>query len=202
MHFPDDAAKREVFIAKLWSGFYPIYEKTGAGKPMPRSVLLSVMQTAVAIPLLGDELADRHYKGLVAGEQLRWLFALAQTEPKKLAAWNTAARLVEWQSGKSRAYLYDARRVFLPVIHLWAAFILRDRRFYGDEPRGYTAIDDLHTFIAEAMALLQWGMQFRLPRKTAEPPLNRQTVDSGLRRRTGRRPPLGPGGRAMGGSDR
>jgi hypothetical protein len=175
MHFPDDAAKREVFIAKLWSGFYPIYEKTG-GEPLPRSVLLSVMETAVAIPLQRDELADRHYKGLAAGEQLRWLFALAQTKPK-LAAWNTAARLVEWQSGKSRAYLYDARRVFLPVIHLWATFILRDRRFYGDESRGYTAIDDLHTFIAEAMALLQWGMQFKLPRETAEPPLNRQTVD-------------------------
>jgi hypothetical protein len=175
MHFPDDAAKREVFIAKLWSVFYPIYEKTG-GEPMPRSVLLSVMETAVTIPLQRDELVDRHYKGLAAGEQLRWLFALAQTEPK-LAAWNTAARLVEWQSEKSRAYLYDARRVFLPVIHLWAAFILRDRRFYGDESRGYTAIDDLHTFIAEAMALLQWGMQFRLPRKTAKPPLNRQTVD-------------------------
>ena len=119
---------------------------------------------------------DRHYKGLAAGEQLRWLFALAQTEPK-LAAWNTAARLVEWQSEKSRAYLYDARRVFLPVIHLWAAFILRDRRFYGDESRGYTAIDDLHTFIAEAMALLQWGTRFKLARKKVKPTLNHQTVD-------------------------
>jgi hypothetical protein len=176
MHFPEDEARRRTYIAKLWSGFTPIYEKTGAGKPMPRSVLLSVMEAAVAIPLQRDELADRHYKGLAAGEQLRLLFALAQTEPKR-ASWNAAARLVEWQTQKSRAYLYEARGLFLPVIHLWAAFILRDQRFYGDESRGYTAIDDLHTFIAEAMALLQWGTRFKLAREKAEPPLNHQTVD-------------------------
>ena len=175
MHFPDDAAKRQAYLAKLWSGFYPAYEEAGAGELVPRSVFLSVM-AAVAADVDRDEIADRRYKGLAAGEQLKVLFALAQTEPKR-ASWNAAARLAEWNSGKSRAYLYDARREFLPVIHLWAAFILRDQRFYGDESRGYTAIDDLHTFIAEAMALLQWGMHFKLPRKKAEPTLALQTVD-------------------------
>jgi hypothetical protein len=176
MHFPDDAAKRQAYCAKLWSGFYPAYEEAGAGELMPRSVLLSVMKAAAATDVYRDEIADRRYKGLAAGEQLKVVFALAQTEPE-LAAWNAAARLVEWNTGKSRAYLYDARSVFLPVIHLWAAFILRDQRFCGDESRGYTAVDDLHTFIAEAMALLQWGMQFKLPRKKAKPTLTRQTVD-------------------------
>jgi hypothetical protein len=119
---------------------------------------------------------NRRYKGLAAGEQLRLLFAIAQTEPKR-ASWNAAAQLVERQTGKSRAYLYEARHAFLPVIHLWAAYILRDRRFLADESRDYKAIDDLQMFIAEAMALLQWGTHFRLGRKKAEPPLNRQKVD-------------------------
>ena len=44
MHFPDDAAKRQAYRAKLWSGFYPAYEEAGAGELMPRSVLLSVME--------------------------------------------------------------------------------------------------------------------------------------------------------------
>jgi hypothetical protein len=176
MHFPDDAAKRQAYLAKHWSRFYPAYEEAGAGELVPRSVFLSVMKAAAATDIDRDELADRHYKGLAAGEQLRLLFALAQTEPE-LASWNTAARLVEWQSRKSRAYLYDARRVFLPVIHLWAAFIMRDQRCHADEARGYRAIDDLYMFIAEAMALLEWGVHFRLPRKRAEPTLNRQTMD-------------------------
>jgi hypothetical protein len=176
MHFPEDEAKRRAFVAALWSGFYPIYERTEAGELVPRSVLLSIMEAAEATPVERAEIADRRYKGLAAGEQLKVLFAIAQTEPK-FAAWNTAARLVEWQTGKSRSYLYEARSVFLPVIHLWATFILRDQRFYGDESRGYSAIDDLHTFITEAMALLQWSMDFKLPRKKAKPTLTLQTAD-------------------------
>ena len=49
--------------------------------------------------------------------------------------------------------MYDGR-AFLPVIHLWAAFILRDQRCHADEACGYRAIDDLYMFISEAMALL------------------------------------------------
>jgi hypothetical protein len=176
IHFPDDEAKRRAYIAGLWLGFYPKYEKAGRGEAVPRSVLLSVMEAASATTVERDEIADRRYKGLAAGEQLRVLFAIAQTEPK-LASWNAAARLVGRQTGKSRAYLYEARHAFLPVIHLWAAYILRDRRFLADESRDYKAIDDLQMFIAEAMALLQWGTHFRLGRKKAEPPLNRQKVD-------------------------
>ena len=78
---------------------------------------------------------------------------------------------------ENRSYLYNARKVFLPVIHLWAAFILRDQQFHDDGSGGYRTIDDLHVFIAEAMALLQWSMNFKLPRKKSKPTLRRQTVD-------------------------
>jgi hypothetical protein len=176
MHFPDDQAKRQAYIAGLWSGFYPIYEKAGLGEPVPRSVLLSVMETAAATAVERDEIAVRRHKGLAAGEQLKVLFAIAQIGSKH-ASWNAAARLVEWQTKKSRAYLYEARLVFLPVSHLWAAYILRDRRFHADEARDYRAIDDVQIFITEAMALLQCGTHFRLGREQAEPTLNRQKVD-------------------------
>ena len=176
MLFPDDEAKRRAFIAGLWLGFCPIYERAGAGEPMPRSVLISVMEAAAATAVEREEISDRRYKGLAAGDLLKVLLAIAQTEPK-LASWNAAARLLQWQTRKSRAYLYETRRVFLPVIHLWAAYILRDQRLHADESREYRAIDDVQIFIAEAMALLQWGTRFKLGRKKAEPTLNRQKVD-------------------------
>jgi hypothetical protein len=176
MLFPDNEAKRRAFVAGLWLGFYPAYEKSGTGEAVPRSVLLSVMEAAAARAVERDEIADRRYRGLAAGDQLKVLYALAQTHSRR-ASWNTAARLVEWQSGKCRAYLYRAHSAFLPVIHLWAAFILRDQRCHADEARGYTAIDDLQMFIVEAMALLQWAAGFKLDRKKAEPTLNPQTVE-------------------------
>jgi hypothetical protein len=176
MLFPDNEPARRAFIATCWLGFYPKYEKSGSGEPMARSVLLSVMEDAAAMAITPDEIATRLHKGLAAGEQLKVLFALAQTAPAR-ASWNAATRLVERQTKKGRSYLYDARRAFLPVIHLWAAFILRDQRCHADETCGYRAIDDLHIFISEAMALLQWSTNFRLTRKKAEPTLNRQTMD-------------------------
>jgi hypothetical protein len=77
MHFPDDEAARRAFIATLWLGFYPKYAKSGMGEPMPESVLLSVMEAAAAMAIPHDEIADRRYKGLVAGGLLKVLFALA-----------------------------------------------------------------------------------------------------------------------------
>jgi len=176
MLFPDDEAKRRAFVASLWLGFYPAYEKSGKGEAVPRSALLSVMEAAAAGAVEHDEIADRRYSGLAAGDQLKVLFALAQAQSKR-ASWNAAARLVEWRSKKSRAYLYRARSTFLPVIQLWAASILRNQRCQADEARGYTAIDDLQMFIVEAMALLQWATGFKLDRENAEPTLNHQAVD-------------------------
>src|SRR5215469_12929511 len=101
MLFPDDEAARRGFIATLWLGFYPKYEKSGSGEPMPRSVLLSVMEAAAAMTIEPDEIATLRYKGLAAGEQLKVVFTLAQTEPKR-ASWKAATRIVERQTKKSR----------------------------------------------------------------------------------------------------
>ena len=176
MLFPDNEAKRRAHIANIWQNIYPIYEKTAAGPQVPRSVLLSVMEAAAAVRIERSELADRWCKGLIAGELLKVLFAIAQTEPKR-ASWKAATRLVRHATMKSEAYLYEARRQFLSVIHLWAALILRGKFCHADAYLGYDAADDLHVFIAEAMALLQWGTQFTLDREKATPTLDRGRVD-------------------------
>jgi len=89
MLFPDDEAARRAFIATLWLGFYPRYAKSRLGELMPQSVPLSVMEAAAGMAIAPDEIAARRYKALAAGEQLKVLFALAQTEPNS-ASWNAA----------------------------------------------------------------------------------------------------------------
>ena len=89
MLFPDDEIARRAFIATLWLGFCPKYETLRLGEPMPRSVLLSVMETAATMAIPPDEIATRQDRGLAAGEQLKVLFALAQTDPKR-ASWSAA----------------------------------------------------------------------------------------------------------------
>jgi hypothetical protein len=154
MLFPEDEHKRRAYIARLWAGFYPTYEETNLGEPVPRSVLLSIMKaTTTADPIDKAEIRARYYDGMSAGEQLKVLIAIAQSQPKR-ASWSNASKLVERQTGRSRAFLYRARSRFLPVIHLWAAYILRGQQFQGDDARGYTALDDVQVFVTEAMALL------------------------------------------------
>jgi hypothetical protein len=156
--------------------FYPIYEETNLGEPIPRSVLLSIMKAAAAAPIEEAEIKARYYEGMVSGEQLKVLAAIAQSQPKR-ASWNIASKLVERQTGRSRTFLYQARSRYLPVVHLWAAYILRGQQCHADGARGYTALDDIEIFVTEAMALLQWGMSFRLDRRKAKPTLDRNTVD-------------------------
>jgi hypothetical protein len=176
MLFPEDELKRRAYVARLWAGFYPTYEEANLGEPVPRSVLLSIMKAAAADPIDQAEIKARHYEGMVAGEQLKVLVAIAQSQPKR-ASWNTASKLVERQIGRSRTFLYKARSRYSSVVHLWAAYILHGQQFHADDLRGYTALDDVEVFVTEAMALLQWGTSFKLDRKAAQPTLDRNKVD-------------------------
>jgi hypothetical protein len=176
MLFPEDERQRRAYIAHLWAGFYPIFEEANIGEPVERSVLLSIMRVIAATPIDHEELKGRYYQGMAAGEQFKVLAAIAGGQPKR-ASWNAASRLVQRQAGKSRAYLYQARSKFMPVIHLWAAYVLRGSHIGGDEACGYTALDDVHVFVTEAMALYQWGRSFKLDRKNAQPTLDRYKID-------------------------
>jgi hypothetical protein len=176
MHFPDDEKKRRGYIARLWAGFYPEYEAAGVGEPLPRPVLLSVMKEAAAAPVETSEVRRRRKQALLAGEWLKVLIAVAETHPQH-ASWRMTERLVERQAKATRSGLYEARRKFFPVIHLWTAFILRGQRWHDNPSCSYTALDDLNVFITEAMAVLQRGTSFKLRRAKAEPVLNRNKVD-------------------------
>jgi hypothetical protein len=173
MLFPEDETKRRAFVAHHRLKICAAYQKGTAGPLLPRWFVNSVIDEAATGCIERAELHDRWFKGLVAGELLKSLFAIANTEPKH-ASWSGATRLVQ-RGGWSKAYLYQARALFLSVIHLWAVFVWRGLH-EADESRGYRAIDDLHMFIAEAMAMLQWGTRFTPDRKKAAPFLNREEV--------------------------
>lgn len=174
MLFPQEETRRRAFLAHHRLKICSEYRKGNVGPVLPRPFVDFVIDEAATGCIEPAELRDRWFKGLVAGELLKNLFAIVHTQPKH-ASWRGATRLVEW-GGFSKAYLYKVRAAFLPVIHLWAAYVLRNLQLEADESRGYRAIDDLHVFIAEAMALLQWGTQFTLDRKKAAPILNREEV--------------------------
>jgi hypothetical protein len=176
MLFPDDEPKRRAYIARLWAGFYPIFEEAKIGEPVSRPVLLSIMEAIAATAIDKGELRARYYRGMAAGEQLKVVAAIAQSKPEH-ASWNASSRLVEEQTGRSRAFLYQARSSFLPVIHLWGAYILRGQQCHADGTCDYTALDDLYFLVNEAMALLKWGRCFKLDREKAEPILDRDKVE-------------------------
>jgi hypothetical protein len=122
----------------------------------------------------GQRLTDldaRWWGGSATGEMFKTLFALANTDPR-LASWSNAIKIAEETAthcSGSRTSLWDAKRTFLSVAHLWAAWCIRERRF-GQYP-AYDGSADFQSFLAEAEILRHWGQTWRAPRATSEPPL-------------------------------
>src|SRR5436853_4629858 len=92
MLFPDHELKRRAVIATLWAGFYPKYEEAGF-EPLPRSVLLSIMQASTAARVEKAEMDRGWYHARIAGEQLKVLAAIAAVDPRR-ASWKMATRIV------------------------------------------------------------------------------------------------------------
>src|SRR5262249_7110555 len=140
------------------------------------------------------EIKARYWEGMLAGEQLKVLTAIAQSQPKR-ASWNAASGLVEGQIGCSRAVLYRARSQFLPVIHLWAAWILRVSNSRVALPRA-TPRSMISGFLSSRRWLFYSGAH--ASSSTARGP-NRHWIGpgsiSGFRRQIGRRRHLPPNGR-------
>ena len=175
MIFPRDSGKRRAYVARVRRGFYPrAYD--GGLRPLSEEELVGWMKDENATPVDCGEIDDRRKKGLLAGDLLKVLFAIAADDPKR-ATWNTAARLLEHVTGASRALIYQARRDFLPAIHLWAAWQLRDRQIHSDASAAYSAADDVEVFLAEAMAMLQWATTFSPERAKARTVLRRDECD-------------------------
>jgi hypothetical protein len=186
MLFPlrEDEPKRRAYIARRWCGFYPRYVEAKAGPLVPSSVHLSVMEAVAAAPLDKAEIEAREQQGIIAGELLKMIYMIARTNPK-LATWRRAIKLISWhieevnapKTPKSRASLLVARDRFFSVAHLWAAWCLRDRKFYCDPEAGYSFADDFQVFLAEAMALAQWATTFTPDRAKATTIIRPDKVD-------------------------
>jgi hypothetical protein len=120
-----------------------------------------------------SDLDERIWGGTATGELFKVLFALSHTDAT-LTSWNNAARIAELTAARvnasgSRSAQWKARRQFLSVAHLWAAWSIREGRFEARPELGYHAHDDFQSFLTEAEILRRWGQTWRPPRKGSKP---------------------------------
>jgi len=125
--------------------------------------------------LVLEDLNTRWRDGTAIGQIFKAFFALYCTDPT-LASWKSATKLAtitasqHGESG-SRALLYNIRRDFRSVAHLWAAWVIRGGRFQSNPEVGYQLDHDFQFFLNEAEGLRHWGQTWRPARSKAEPPL-------------------------------
>jgi hypothetical protein len=111
------------------------------------------------------DLDERWWGGSATGEVFWILFLLANLH-SELASWNNAIKYAELvAAGRkergSRTDLWQARRRFLTVAHLWGAWSIRERRIVDAA--------DFQSFLTQAEDLRSWGQMWRSPRAKSEP---------------------------------
>jgi hypothetical protein len=120
------------------------------------------------------DLEARRWGGSATGETFKTLFALANTDPS-LASWSNAITIAEKTAGRrssgARTSLYEARRRFWSVAHLWGAWSIREGRFVHYPKVGYDGVADFKSFLAEAEILRRWGQAWQPLRRNSEPAL-------------------------------
>jgi hypothetical protein len=161
----DDPLKARAF-ASQWLAT-PIRRFEEAGHKISRDDLLRIAMDA-GQPL--NDLDERWWDGTATGEVFKTLCALFNTDPA-LATWNNAikiAKLVAARAGTSgsRSLLWEARRRFLSVAHLWAAWTIREAIF---DPRPGLGYADFQSFLAEAEILRDFGQTWRPARANSKP---------------------------------
>jgi hypothetical protein len=161
----DDIPKARAFVPH-WLAT-PIRRCEEAGHKISRDVLLHIAMDA-GQPL--DDLDKRWWGGTATGELFKTLWALINTN-RALATWNNAIKISELVAARSktsgsRSTLWEARRRFLSVAHLWAAWAIRGGTFDTNPERGYA---DFQLFLAEAEILRDFGQTWRPARTNSEP---------------------------------
>lgn len=137
-----------------------------------------------------DDLKARWRDGLLIGEIVKTYVAIANTDPTR-ASWGNATKLVALCARRqgvagSASYLYAIRSRFMPVAHLWGAFVLRDKQFRSDLDVQYEAWDDLQLFWFESELVLCSDRTWLPEKRGPERPMN---VDRAWRVPSDWRPP-------------
>jgi hypothetical protein len=174
MLYPDevDAPKARAYAAQYLASAFTRFRE--AGGILPNDVVAPVLMDA-GQPL--TDLEERWRGGRATGEAFKTFFALANTDPA-LASWNNAIKVAELIAKRfkvkgARTDLWDAKRRFLSVAHLWAARSIREGKSFVHLEVGYDASADFQSFLTEAEILRKWGQTWRPPRAKSEPPLPR-----------------------------
>jgi hypothetical protein len=161
----DDPLKACAF-ASQWLAT-PIQRCEAAGHKISRDDLLRIAMDA-GQPL--KDLDERWWDGTATGELFKTLCALFNTDPA-LTTWNNAIKIAELVAARagtsgSRSLLWEARRRFLSVAHLWAAWTIREAIF---DPRPGLGYADFQSFLAEAEILRDFGQTWRSARANSKP---------------------------------
>ena len=159
----DDPLKARAF-ASYWLA-KPIQRCEEAGHKISQDVLLDIVRDGGQVL---DDLDNRWWGGTTTGELFKTIWALFNYD-KTLATWNNAIKIAErvaWRASGSRSLLWEARRRFLSVAHLWAAWAIRGGKFETPLERGYA---DFQSFLAEAEILRDFGQTWLPPRAKSKP---------------------------------
>jgi len=168
----EDASRKRAraFAAQVLVEPLRIFQEAGNSVP-DRELAQLAPDPDVAL----NDLDRRRWEGSAVGELFKALWLLARTDPAR-ASWANAIRLAETTAARhrvsgARSALYEARRRFDSVAHLWGAWSIRGRRFQHNLSVGYEGAHDFQFFLAEAEMLRRWGRSWRAKRANSRPPL-------------------------------
>jgi hypothetical protein len=166
----DEVERRKAGAFQAFWLAEPIRQFIAAGHRLSEDALLHFAMRA------GEPLADldeRWWKGTATGQLLKVLLALYHTYPA-LASWNNAVTIAERVASRenapgSRTAQWGAKRQYLSVAHLWAAFCIR--RFETRLEVGYDGYADFQSFLAESEGIRHWGQTCLPARSNGRPHL-------------------------------
>lgn len=166
----DDADQRKARAFATQFLAEPFRRFLTAGHTLAPEKLADLLQNG-GEPLI--DLEKRWQGGLEVGEMFKALFALACTRPE-LCSWNNAAKIyvqvsTTQKSRGTRSFLYDVKKQFGSVAHLWGAWCIREGQFTAQPGVGYSGFDDFRAYLTEAEILRDFGQHWRAKRKKSKP---------------------------------
>jgi hypothetical protein len=122
-----------------------------------------------------DNVERQFQAGLVMGDMLWIFFTLAHTHGS-IATWNNTIRFAELAAPKfgvsgTRSALWDVKRRFQTVAHLWCAWSVRNGEFSADPEIEYAGLQEFLCFLIDAEYFRRWGQTWQASRSRSKPPL-------------------------------